>query len=103
MKARIADMTAHRRATAMPEKPDGLKTRPPRKRPLHVSVYISDAVADEFKQLAIIHRCKPHDLYIRGFNLVLKDCGRPSIAEIDGTAANRDNDTTAQRGNDTAA
>jgi hypothetical protein len=90
MKARIADMAGQRRAATAPDKPDGLRTRPARKRPLHVSVYISDAVADEFKQLAIIHKCRPHDLYVRGFDLVLKELRGKTIAEID-----RDNGITA--------
>jgi hypothetical protein len=90
MKApKLSEITANRPT----QTPSRLKSRPERKRPLHVSVYISDAVADEFKQLAIIHRCKPHDLYIRGFDLVLQELRAKTIAEIDGKTEKRENVT----------
>ena len=66
-----AEAVAPTRATATPK-----ATSAP-----HVSVYIHPAVIKAFKQLALDTDQKVHDLYLEGFDMVLRKYGRPSIAE----------------------
>jgi hypothetical protein len=55
----------------------------PIERAPHVSVYISRRVQKEFKQLALDYDRKVQELYLEGMDAVLRQYGRPSIAELD--------------------
>jgi hypothetical protein len=80
---RLADLAGAR------PKPSGVnrkRAKPERKSLPHFSVYISEAVNREIRRLAVELDLKPHDLYIEAINLMFKEHGRKSIAEIDGKA-----------------
>lgn len=50
----------------------------------HVSLYVDKAVQKAIKTIALEYDRRPHDLYIEALDLLLRQYGRPSVAEMSG-------------------
>lgn len=55
--------------------PDGYKRRVRYEKP-HASVYAHPKVFKALREIAVAQDCKPHDLYLEGLRLVLRQHGR---------------------------
>lgn len=62
-------------ATSEPEGPEGYKRRVRYEKP-HASIYAHPKVFKALREIAAAQDCKPHDLYIEGLRLVLRQHGR---------------------------
>jgi hypothetical protein len=61
--------------TAEPAGPEGYKRRVRYEKP-HASIYAHPKVFKALREIAAATDCKPHDLYIEGLRLVLRQHGR---------------------------
>jgi hypothetical protein len=50
----------------------------------HVSLYLGKKTQRVLREIAIAVGKRPHDIYIAGINLILRQYGRGSIDEIEG-------------------
>lgn len=50
----------------------------------HMSLYVEKPVQHEIKRLAMEYDCRPHDVLIAALDLLFKETGRPSVAELTG-------------------
>lgn len=62
-------------AAAEPEGPEGYKRRVRYEKP-HASIYAHPKVFKALREIAAAQDCKPHDLYVEGLRLVLRQHGR---------------------------
>lgn len=62
-------------ATSEPEGPEGYKRRVRYEKP-HASIYAHPKVFKALREIAAAQDCKPHDLYVEGLRLVLRQHGR---------------------------
>lgn len=62
-------------ATSEPEGPAGYKRRVRYEKP-HASIYAHPKVFKALREIAAAQDCKPHDLYVEGLRLVLRQHGR---------------------------
>lgn len=61
--------------TSEPEGPAGYKRRVRYEKP-HASIYAHPKVFKALREIAAAQDCKPHDLYLEGLRLVLRQHGR---------------------------
>jgi hypothetical protein len=61
--------------TSEPEGPAGYKRRVRYEKP-HASIYAHPKVFKALREIAAAQDCKPHDLYVEGLRLVLRQHGR---------------------------
>lgn len=61
--------------TSEPEGPAGYKRRVRYEKP-HASIYAHPKVFKALREIAVAQDCKPHDLYLEGLRLVLRQHGR---------------------------
>lgn len=62
-------------ATSESEGPEGYKRRVRYEKP-HASIYAHPKVFKALREIAAAQDCKPHDLYVEGLRLVLRQHGR---------------------------
>jgi hypothetical protein len=70
-----SDVARDRVEAAEPIGPDGYKRRVRYEKP-HASVYAHPKVFKALREIAAATDCKPHDLYLEGLRLVLRQHGR---------------------------
>jgi hypothetical protein len=65
------------------------ETQPPVRRPrttVQQTVYLHPAVYEQLRELAFYRRVKMHDLLMRGLDMVFREEGAKSMAELRGDA-----------------
>jgi hypothetical protein len=68
--------------TPMPDAMPAPAPAPARPGRTHTTVYVSKRVLRELRAIALEYDCKPHDLLIKGVDMMLAHYGRPSVEEL---------------------
>jgi hypothetical protein len=78
-KVRLSEIMQPAPSSEPLQEPTPAPARPSR---THTTIYLHKRVLHELKVIALDYDCKPHDLLIKGVDMMLAHYGRPSVEEL---------------------